>query len=162
ARGAFDARDLDTGALASAEQSLATTLRNGETALRHVAGVDWYHAMAGDAQALTITRVALFRNEERRMSASDAFARESQALLALLPARFPETPLAASTQVVATTTTDTTSENPSNFSVVAWVSGVVLVVLFYLCFATIFSIVRPVRRLLAATKRLARGENARV
>ena len=34
--------------------------------------------------------------------------------------------------------------------------------LLYLCFATIFSIVRPVRRLMAATRRLARGENARV
>jgi diguanylate cyclase (GGDEF)-like protein len=45
---------------------------------------------------------------------------------------------------------------------VAWVSGAVLLVLFYLCFATIFSIVRPVRRLLAATNKLARGENARV
>ena len=41
-------------------------------------------------------------------------------------------------------------------------SAVVLVVLLYLCIATIFSIVRPVRRLLAATNRLARGENARV
>src|SRR6185369_6240317 len=162
ARGAFDARDLDTGALASAEQSLATTLRNGETALRHVAGVDWYHAMAGDAQALTITRVALFRNEERRMSASDAFARESQALLALLPARFLEAPVEAGTLGASPSTADAAGQTPSNFSVVAWVSGVVLVVLFYLCFATIFSIVRPVRRLLAATKRLARGENARV
>ena len=50
----------------------------------------------------------------------------------------------------------------TNRSLVAWVSAVVLVVLFYLCFATIFSIVRPVRRLLAATDRLARGENAHV
>ena len=44
----------------------------------------------------------------------------------------------------------------------AWVSAVVLAVLLYLCIATILSIVRPVRRLLAATHRLARGENARV
>jgi diguanylate cyclase (GGDEF)-like protein len=160
ARGAFDARDLDTGALAGAEQSLASTLRDGEAALRRVAGADWYHTMTGDVQALTTTRVALFRNEERRMSATDAFAREAGALAALLPAGFPETPQEAIGQSGATPTSD--NEPPSDFSVVAWVSGVVLVVLFYLCFATIFSIVRPVRRLLAATKRLARGENARV
>ena len=41
-------------------------------------------------------------------------------------------------------------------------SSAVLVVLLYLCVATILSIVRPVRRLLAATRRLARGENTRV
>jgi diguanylate cyclase (GGDEF)-like protein len=38
----------------------------------------------------------------------------------------------------------------------------VLVVLSYICFVTIFSIVRPVRRLIAATNRLARGGNTRV
>ena len=49
-----------------------------------------------------------------------------------------------------------------NHSLVAWVSAAVLIFLLYICFATIFSIVRPVRRLVAATARLAKGENARV
>ena len=54
------------------------------------------------------------------------------------------------------------AETGPDRSLVAWVSGLVLAMLLYLCFATIFSIVRPVRRLLAATRKLARGENARV
>ncbi len=66
-------------------------------------GADWYHAMTGDMQALTTTRVALFRNEERRMAAVDAFARESRKLAALLPARFPEAPPEASPQQEAAT-----------------------------------------------------------
>ena len=41
-------------------------------------------------------------------------------------------------------------------------SAAVLVLLLYICFVTIFSIVRPVRRLVTATARLAKGENARV
>ena len=41
--------------------------------------------MGGDVQALTTTRVSIFRNEERRMAAVDAFARESRKLGALLP-----------------------------------------------------------------------------
>jgi diguanylate cyclase (GGDEF)-like protein len=163
ARGAFDAGDLDTGPLAAAERSLAATLRERETALRRSSGADWYHAMAGDVQALTTTRVALFRNEERRMGALDAFSRESRKLAALLPARFTEPlPQASSHQDGPVTPSESIVETAPNRSLVGWVSAVVLLALLYLCFATIFSIVRPVRRLLAATHRLARGENARV
>jgi len=161
-RGSFDGRDLDTGPLAGAERTLAATLREREAGLRRSAGADWYHAMTADVQSLTTTRVALFRNEERRMSVVDALARDSRKLAVLLPARFPEAPLEVSEQVVVTPASVPATEPGPNRSLVAWVSGLVLVVLLYLCIATIFSIVRPVRRLLAATNRLARGENARV
>ncbi len=163
ARGSFDGRELDTGPLAVAERTLAATLRDGEAGLRRSSGTEWYHAMTGDMQALTTTRVALFRNEERRLAAVDAFARESHRLAALLPARFSEAPLEEAAQPeIATPASESATEPGPNRSLVAWVSGVVLVLLLYLCIATIFSIVRPVRRLLAATNRLARGENARV
>ena len=161
-RGSFDGRELDTSPLAGAERTLAATLRDRQAGLRRSAGADWYHAMTDDVQALTTTRVALFRNEERRMSAVDAFARESRKLAALLPARFPEAPPEAGQLAVMTPASVAVTEPGPNRSLVAWVSAVVLVVLLYLCIATIFSIVRPVRRLLAATHRLARGENARV
>jgi diguanylate cyclase (GGDEF)-like protein len=163
ARGSFDGLELDTSPLAGAEQSLGATLRDRESGLRRSSGAEWYHAMTGDVQALTTTRVALFRNEERRLAAVDAFARESRKLAALLPARFPEAPPEASSQQEVTTPASVPVTDPGpNRSLVAWVSAVVLLVLLYLCIATIFSIVRPVRRLLAATNRLARGENARV
>jgi diguanylate cyclase (GGDEF)-like protein len=161
-RGSFDGRDLDTGALAGTERNLAATLHVRETGLRRSQGSDWYHEITADMQALTTTRVALFRNEERRMAAVDAFARESRKLAAQLPARFPEAPPEASPQQEAVTPASVSTDSGPNRSLVAWVSAAVLVVLLYLCIATIFSIVRPVRRLLAATNRLARGENARV
>jgi diguanylate cyclase (GGDEF)-like protein len=163
ARGAFDARELDTGPLAASERALARTLQDRESALRRSSGAEWYHAMTDDVQALTTTRVALFRNEERRMAAMDAFARETEQLAALLPARFTETlPQLNAQSDVATAPAVPATETGANRNLVAWVSATVLVVLLYLCFATIFSIVRPVRRLVAATHRLARGENARV
>ena len=163
APGALDAGELNTGVLAGAERSLAATLRTREAALRHQPGTEWYLAMTGDLQSLTSTRVALFRNEERRLSAADSFASESRKLTSLLPARFPEAPLTeASLQSEAPRAPESVAETRRDGSLVAWVSGVVLAMLLYLCFATIFSIVRPVRRLLAATRRLARGENARV
>lgn len=162
-RGAFDARELDTGPLARAERLLAAMLLDREAALRRSQGANWYHAMSGDMQALTTARVALFGNEERRMAAIDAFERASRKLAALLPARFPEAlPDAGPKQQVTVPAFEQATETEPSRSLVAWMSAGVLVVLFYLCFATIFSIVRPVRRLLAATHRLARGENARV
>jgi len=161
-RGSFDGRDLDTSPLAGAERALAATLRDRESVLRKSPGSDWYHAMTGDVQALTTTRVALFGNEERRMTVVDAFARESRKLAVLLPTRFPEAPETSPQQDLATPESTAATEPGPNRSLFAWVSAVVLLVLLYLCSATIFSIVRPVRRLLAATNRLARGENARV
>ncbi len=160
--GAFDVRELDTGPLARAERTLMATVRNREAALRRTPGAAWYQAMAGDVQALTTARVALFKNEERHLTASDALARESRKLSALLPASFAEAPPEASPQHATTTPVPESTGSGPNRSLVGWISAVVLLALFYLCFATIFSIVRPVRRLLAATNRLARGENARV
>jgi diguanylate cyclase (GGDEF)-like protein len=160
--GSFDVGELNTGPLAGAERTLGTTLRNRETALRQSAGAAWYTAMGSDLQALTTTRVSLFQNEERRLNAADAFARESRKLAALLPARFEEAPLRQANSQPVVPAFATEPESGPDRSLVAWVSAVVLVMLFYLCFATIYSIVRPVGRLLAATRRLARGENARV
>jgi len=160
-RGAFDARDLDTGPLAVGERTLLATLQERQAVLRRSAGMDWYHSMTGDVQQLTSTRVDLFRNEERRMAAIDALEQGSQRLAALLPALVPEAPIEAHSHDVARPALESADSAP-NWSLVAWVSGVVLVMLLYLCAATIFSIVRPVRRLLAATHRQARGENARV
>jgi diguanylate cyclase (GGDEF)-like protein len=163
APGAIDAGELNTGLLAGAERALGATLRSRETALRQLPGPAWYVTMSDDLQSLTTTRVALFRNEERRLSAADAFAHESRSMTALLPARLVEAPLVTDgAQPEAPRVLEPAPETGPDRSLVAWVSGLVLAMLFYLCFATIFSIVRPVRRLLAATRRLARGENARV
>jgi diguanylate cyclase (GGDEF)-like protein len=161
--GSFDASELDTGPLAGAESALALTLRNRQAALRDSPGAVWHTAMSGDIQALTTTRVSLFRNEERRLAAADAFARESRKLATLLPTPVQVPPLSQPTPVPAASPASVpAADTISHRSLVGWVSAVVVVMLLYLCFATIFSIVRPVRRLLAATRRLARGENARV
>ncbi|HEX5160749.1 MAG TPA: EAL domain-containing protein [Steroidobacteraceae bacterium] len=162
ARNAFDARELDTGPLAKAERALAATLRERESTLRRALGTEWFHAMTSDTQSLTTTRVGLFKNEERRLAASDAFAAEPRTIAALLPAPFPDEVPEASVRQAATVPAAVPADPGPNRSLVAWVSAAVLVVLLYLCVATIFSIVRPVRRLLSATNRLARGENARV
>jgi diguanylate cyclase (GGDEF)-like protein len=73
-----------------------------------------------------------------------------------------ETPPSLASPASATGTPSTGEFEKPSGSLVAWTSGVVLVVLLYISFVTIFSIVRPVRRMIAATNRLAKGDNARV
>ncbi|MEO8062391.1 MAG: EAL domain-containing protein [Pseudomonadota bacterium] len=187
-RVAFAARDsFDDGAdvgspLAKAEQALAETLRANELTLRKSQGATWYNGMNEDLAQLVATRTTLRQVESKRIATVRAFKRESESLNAILPktleieAPVSQTALqpAASATAPATVTNNVVAPPPATLSttiipvekpsgsIVAWVSAVVLVVLLYICFATIFSIVRPVRRLVAATARLAKGENARV
>jgi diguanylate cyclase (GGDEF)-like protein len=152
-----------SGALARAERSLTETLRNRAGALRRSPGPDFLAAVEGASRTLAATREAFAGVERRRLAAADTFARESRRLRTLLPAQFDEGPAqAASVASVAAPAAVPEIFAPPSGSIVAWMSAAVLAVLLYVCFATIFSIVRPVRRLIAATKRLARGENARV
>jgi diguanylate cyclase (GGDEF)-like protein len=153
------------GALANAERAVSETLRTNENSLRHSQGADWYQGMQSNADSLAATREALATNERQRLAAIDAFARESRRLTTLLTTKLMIESQSTSANVApvvnATVNTPAVPARP-NGSLVAWLSAAVLMVLLYICIATIFSIVRPVRRLIAATHRLARGGNARV
>ena len=175
ARGSLDNNSAEGDSrLAKAEQALSETLRANELALRKSQGADWYNGMSEDLALLVATRTMLMQAESRRFATVKAFARETESLIEILPRTLeieapvsqttPQTAAAANapaSPAATITSTIVPVERPSG-SIVAWVSAVVLILLLYVCFATIFSIVRPVRRLVAATARLAKGENARV
>ena len=158
--GAFGG-DASTASLANAEQAVAETLLTNQSSLRRSQGSDWYQGIQNDVVSLVPLRTAFVRIESQRIAALDSFARESRKLAALLPADLAveSQPLEASVPPVLAA--------PAPFakpdgSLVAWISAAVLLVLLYVCFATIFSIARPVRRMIAATNRLARGGDTRV
>ncbi|HEV7607326.1 MAG TPA: EAL domain-containing protein [Steroidobacteraceae bacterium] len=162
--GVFDAGDASTvSPLENAERAVAETLRDEKNMLRRSQGPEWYQGMSDDLALLVGARVALVHNEARRIAAGDSFARESRKLASLLPSSFiiESQPPKASHLVNAPVRKPVPFAKP-NGSLVAWMSAAVLVVLSYICFVTIFSIVRPVRRMIAATNRLARGGNTRV
>jgi diguanylate cyclase (GGDEF)-like protein len=150
--------------LANAELALSQALYAREVALQRSQGAAWFQAMAADMRTLTYARLSLVSNQRQLAAASGAFTREARKLAAQLPARFNEIPqpITEALAAVPSITHAPAAAQGTNRSLVGWMSAVVLVLLFYICFATIFSIVRPVRRLIAATNRLARGENARV
>ena len=174
-RVAFAARDTsgvgkadNIDSLVKAEQALADTLAANEMTLRRSQGPKWYQRMHEDLASLVGTRASLVQTELRRVVVAKGFARETQKLTALLPRT-----LAISTESVSEPNYSSTAQAPAavqtpavpvgpSRSLVAWLSAAVLVLLLYICFVTIFSIVRPVRRLVTATARLAKGENARV
>jgi len=159
--GAFDARDAAAiGALSSAERGVSEALRNNETALRRAQGSDWYQHMDDELGLLMTAHASLLRNERQRAAAVDAFALESRKLTAMRPPDLALEPL--TTGSFPSPVSVPAPIAGSNGSLVAWMSAAVLIVLLYVCFVTIFSIVRPVRRLTAATNRLARGGNTRV
>ncbi len=160
---AFAASGIASDSLAAAERVFAETLRRRQSAFPGPQGAELYSAVVADVQTLANARVALLSNERRRVAAAAAFSSEARQLVALLPTHFTEVPLAAqATQPVPAPAPVPAADSHPSRSVVPWMSAVVLVLLLYICIATIFSIVRPVRRLLAATNRLARGDNARV
>jgi diguanylate cyclase (GGDEF)-like protein len=135
-------------------------MRDNEAALKRTEGPVWLTSTRADLNSLVATRTALQQNETRRVAALDGFTRESRKLMSMLPARFEEAqPVGAA--VAKTSTPEFVPEAPSR-SFDAWISAAVLAVLMYVSFVTIFSIVRPVRRLIAATHKLAQGGNARV
>jgi len=158
--GAFGG-DASTASLANAEQAVAETLLTNQSSLRRSQGSDWYQGIQNDVVSLVPLRTAFVRIESQRIAALDSFARESRKLAALLP-----TDLAVESQPLEASVPPALAA-PAPFakpdgSLVAWISAAVLLVLLYVCFATIFTIARPVRRMIAATNRLARGGDTRV
>lgn len=144
----------------AAERAVTQALRDNEALFKRTEGPVWFTGTRADHASLVATRTALLQNETQRVAALDGFARESRKLMTLLPARFEEAQPTRET-MARPSSAEFVPDAPSR-SFVAWISAAVLAVLMYVSFVTIFSIVRPVRRLIAATHKLAQGGNARV
>ncbi len=158
--------------LASAEQAFAATLQLNETALRRSQGAEWFVGISGDCALLTKVRTSLAQVEKRKGLLAQEFLRESRQFIETLARSqevvahesavvLPPPPVAATARAALPGKEVLLSEvthQTSNRTLVAWVSSVVLAVLAYICVATIVSVVRPVRRLLAATARIGSGE----
>jgi diguanylate cyclase (GGDEF)-like protein len=158
----------------SAEQAFAATLRENSATLRRSQGAEWYAGLNDDFAALTKTRGALAQAERQSERIMRGFSRETGNLLkALAPGlKNNERERVAAAQTKSAPTVATIAPVPiaskvthtvipaqsTGRSLVAWVSIIVLALLAYISVVTILSVVRPVRRLVEATHRLARGE----
>jgi diguanylate cyclase (GGDEF)-like protein len=183
-RAAEGTTDSGFARLVSAEEAFATTLQENEATLRRSQGAEWFLEMRNDLTLLMASRISLAGVEDREGALSRTFSREtvrlietvSRALTRSAPkdaapaevpiatiaveARTADIPATASPPAVVPQVASRAPPQASTRAVVAWVSGIVLAVLAYICVITILSVVRPVRRLLVATTRLAQGGDA--
>jgi diguanylate cyclase (GGDEF)-like protein len=135
--------------------------------------------MRADLQRLAEARSAIEISEAEHRAAAEIFSDTNTTVRAVLarvaratasrrhvreepntqPIAMPPPPLAAIPDG-ATRSVEVESTPPSSQSryLIAWLTGGVLAALVIISVATVLSIVRPVRRMLAATAQLARGE----
>jgi diguanylate cyclase (GGDEF)-like protein len=176
----FATRDVsgaasELGRLITAERAFTATLETNMAALRRSQGEQWLQGMRNGAAHLAAARVSFVQAGQRKARVAQAFARES----ARLGERIAEVldiahdgldPQAAMT-VRGSASAPALAQSPTSApaleaapnahrAIVAWVSLFVLALLAYICAATILSVVRPVRRLLAATHQLAKDGTA--
>ncbi len=186
-RAAETASGAGLARLVGAEEAFAVTLHENEATLRRSQGAEWFLEMRDDFTLLMASRLSLAGVEEREAVLSRTFSRETVRLVETISrtltreVRNDSTPDQAPMPTMATSVAEApaadmpanlpaprvspqgaspASSQASSRPLVAWVSAIVLAVLAYICVMTIVSVVRPVRRLLEATTRLAQGGDA--
>jgi diguanylate cyclase (GGDEF)-like protein len=162
--------------LAAAEQAFSATLEKHAGALRRSQGEAWVTGLRNDFMQLSTARGLLTQVENRGTQLRRSFALETeqlaQRLLRAPPADARPGVANDTGEILATATLAAAGKDVAaapqpvrwsatdplpHRSLVAWLNFAVLAVLAYICLVTILSVVRPVRRLIAATTQLARG-----
>jgi diguanylate cyclase (GGDEF)-like protein len=168
------------------EQTALKTLETNEKGLRHSNGDAWYQTMHDSLLALAPLRTSWDEDSDELTRETAALAEASAHLIKSIPRRSNAPPAAAvssaSTSAAGAISEPTTPlsttppedvrtestltqapvEHPGR-SPLLWLSLGVVALVMYIGIATTLSIVRPVRRLLRATHRIAKGDaDARV
>lgn len=171
--------EATVAALVASESAFARTLADNESSLVRSQGVAWVRTMREDLQSLVEGRAALETAEAEQRKAGGGFAvtnAKARAVLARSVAA-PASPTPAPEQTVRMAPMSSPQVQPPSVSdagrsieiisaspatnsrhLIAWLTAGVLAILVVICVATVLSIVRPVKRMLAATAQLGRGE----
>jgi hypothetical protein len=171
-------------ALADTENALEKTFQADEASFSRSEGADWVRGMRRDLSGLATLRAAGIETGNTLREETAKFAAARDRLLASVPEMLSESltvferpanaepargvqalPPAMASPIVdaVTTTTTTTTTVPDRHRrmMVAWITAAVLLVWLAISLWTMRSILIPVGRLIAATRRLARGEDVR-
>ena len=174
ATGAYDQGALD--ALTASEAALTDNLKTNELALMRSQGKAWVTQMRADMAQISALQESLILMDAQRRASVDRFALESLGLTVLVGAtRSPSMARGAAAKAVlrqgssaaapaeppseqTTESTSTTAGEPEHATLIFWISVGVLGLLLSASIRTVMSVVGPVRRMRAATRRLAGGE----
>lgn len=182
----YDQGALD--AVTASEATLTATLKTNEQALTHSQGEAWVMQMRADVAQISALQESLVLMDTQRRASAGSFAQESLSLIALVgatrrPSMAPRaaakailqhpssaaapasTPAVGAPGTVAeplsedtADSTSTSAGEPVYAALIFWVSAGVLGLLLWVSIRTVMSVVGPVRRMRAATHRLAAGE----
>lgn len=184
-----EATEQKLAALRAAEQAVQKDLDNNRSTLRRTEGDAWYDSMCADLIALVSMRGSLTQADATLNDRSLEFSKNSESLADSIPRKIESKPVqaarpaeiahpvmpAAADSIVQppiavpasvlpdgleTHSAVTQTERPSpQRTTIAWLCAGLLLILLYVLVSTVLSILRPVRSLLLATTRLARGES---
>lgn len=164
----------------TAEAAFADTLKKNTKGLQRAEGYAWFAAMERDVIALSELRASLENSHREFVTTGQTFVNQSNQLLARMPKDIEVKVAAAPSEYVAVTPSEaaesaapasqlTTETAPSlaappqpaasNRGTVAWISVAVLTLLLLISIATVRSVVKPVRRMIEASRRIAAGES---
>ena len=167
------ADDPELAALFSSEQALVSSLARNERSLRRSQGDDWYSQSRDEVSQLASLRLLLLPLNQQLQSDQSTFDQEGVELgksiarqlgtPALTPrpaARDAALPALPAPVVETHSVVTRTPPAQSRRSTIAWISATVLLLVAFISLSAVLSIVRPVRRLIAATSRVAKGDHA--
>jgi diguanylate cyclase (GGDEF)-like protein len=181
-----DSSTFDT--LGASEGALAQTLTQDGAGFTRADGQDWHTKSQDDLRAMSAARKALLQIDRKRKDGARKFGDDSSSVTQILlrmgktetyvarrsappsgtgretapspPAGSTvSSPASADSQVERSVSTALDPEAHHRKILIAWLSGGVLLLVVCISAGTVLSIVRPVRRLMVASARIAKGES---
>ena len=150
----------DLGPAAAVEEAIGKTLVENERSLTASQGKAWVASMHEDLAYLASSRTSLQYVHERQRNVADSLSRSRSRLqvpsIRIVAADIRTTSTVPPSVVPVSATPPKTTERKQ--TLIAWISGGVLLLLVAISVVTVRSVVGPVRRLVNATGRIAQGD----
>ena len=149
--------------IAVREKAFAALLAENEQAIGRVLGTEWLGDARENLERVVWLRELLVRTDAQRKETNDAFAASHVALATTIrrvhaqfeAGRALESARRQSAEVLSAVS----EQERRQRTLLAWLSAAVLLLLLATIVSTVRSVVLPVRRLVRATERVARGES---
>ncbi len=149
-------------ALRASEKAFGTLLKENEGSLTRVFGAEWLAQTRATFERVIWLRELLVRTDAKRKAMIEGFSQSHSALSTQIRktnSQFEAArAIATARHQSAVALSAASAEEQRQRTLLAWLSASVLLLLLATSVSTVISVVKPVRRLVHATRRLAQGE----
>ena len=148
--------------LRASEKAFAALLKNNEDSITRVFGAEWLAQARASFERVVWLRELLVRTDAKRKTTIEGFSQSHAALSTQIRktnSQFEAArAFATARHQSAAALSAMSAEEKRQRTLLAWLSACVLLLLLATTVSTVISVVKPVRRLVQATRRLAQGE----